>query len=85
MESNPYISKHLLAATGSTPRKVQPRYATIEEAKWDDVPDVDIPFVVDGLTPSERAQYSPLITVESGPFKGRQYRRDPLTKSLVRV
>lgn len=61
------------------------RYKNIEEAQWDGVPDVDIPYVVDGLNATERAQYSPLITIESGPFKGRQYRRDPITKSLVRV
>jgi len=66
----------------SSPRK---RYASIDEARWDNVPDVELPFVVDGLTMTERAQYSPLIIVETGPFKGRQYRRDPLTKSLVRV
>ena len=58
------------------------RYATKEEANAAGVRDSDLAFV-NGVTPDpstwERVQFT------SGPFKGRVYRRNPITLQLMRV
>lgn len=54
-------------------------YDTREAALADGVPASDIADV------RERVGREPDVTFATGPFKGRIYKRDPLTKALVRV
>ncbi len=54
-------------------------YGTFDEAVADGVPESDIAHIDD------RIAGQPIITFKTGPFKNREYKRDPLTNNLVRV